>query len=150
MTDFNARMLSPYDANGIKVRNRIAVAPMTRISAAEDGHATQTMFDYYTRFAKGGFGLITTEGIYTDNAFSQGYRFQPGLADDEQAHVEESGSRARARLRGRRHCWRAHPGVHEKLAPKRTVRARPASARRVAGSGRAGGRDQGATSSRPN
>jgi 2,4-dienoyl-CoA reductase-like NADH-dependent reductase (Old Yellow Enzyme family) len=87
MTDFNARMLSPYDANGIKVRNRIAVAPMTRISAAEDGHATQTMFDYYTRFAKGGFGLITTEGIYTDNAFSQGYRFQPGLADDGQARA---------------------------------------------------------------
>jgi hypothetical protein len=28
---------------------------------------------------------LATEGIYTDKAFSQGYRFQPGLADDEQA-----------------------------------------------------------------
>jgi 2,4-dienoyl-CoA reductase-like NADH-dependent reductase (Old Yellow Enzyme family) len=45
------------------------------------------MFDYYMRFAKGGFGLLTTEGIYTDRAFSQGYQFQPGLADDEQAHA---------------------------------------------------------------
>ncbi|MDR5822306.1 NADH:flavin oxidoreductase [Caballeronia sp. LZ043] len=76
---------SPYSGNGIAVRNRIAVAPMTRITATESGHPTQTMFDYYKRFAMGGFGLVTTEGIYTDQAFSQGYRFQPGLADDEQA-----------------------------------------------------------------
>ncbi|WP_158904507.1 NADH:flavin oxidoreductase [Burkholderia sp. L27(2015)] len=85
MTDTNSQILSPYDRNGIAVRNRIAVAPMSRITATENGHPTQTMFDYYMRFAKGGFGLVTTEGIYTDKAFSQGYRFQPGLADDEQA-----------------------------------------------------------------
>ncbi|HVE09146.1 MAG TPA: NADH:flavin oxidoreductase [Paraburkholderia sp.] len=84
MTD-TSLLLSPYDRNGIAVRNRVAVAPMTRITATGNGHPTQTMFDYYLRFAKGGFGLVTTEGIYTDKAFSQGYRFQPGLADDEQA-----------------------------------------------------------------
>ncbi|WP_233830134.1 NADH:flavin oxidoreductase [Paraburkholderia sp. ZP32-5] len=87
MTDFNSQILSPYNGNGIAVRNRVAVAPMTRITATEYGHPTQTMFDYYARFAKGGFGLVTTEGIYTDKAFSQGYRFQPGLADDEQARA---------------------------------------------------------------
>jgi 2,4-dienoyl-CoA reductase-like NADH-dependent reductase (Old Yellow Enzyme family) len=87
MTDFTSQILSPYDGNGISVRNRVAVAPMTRITATEYGHPTQTMFDYYSRFAKGGFGLVTTEGIYTDKAFSQGYRFQPGLADDEQARA---------------------------------------------------------------
>jgi 2,4-dienoyl-CoA reductase-like NADH-dependent reductase (Old Yellow Enzyme family) len=85
MTGTNSQILSPYDRNGIAVRNRIAVAPMSRITATENGHPTQTMFDYYLRFAKGGFGLVTTEGIYTDKTFSQGYRFQPGLADDEQA-----------------------------------------------------------------
>lgn len=85
MTDTLSQILSPYDSNGIAVRNRIAVAPMTRITATEYGHPTQTIFDYYMRFAKGGFGLVTTEGIYTDKAFSQGYRYQPGLADDEQA-----------------------------------------------------------------
>jgi 2,4-dienoyl-CoA reductase-like NADH-dependent reductase (Old Yellow Enzyme family) len=87
MTDTPSPILSPYRSNGIAVRNRIAVAPMTRITATENGHPTQTMFDYYMRFAKGGFGLVTTEGIYTDKAFSQGYRFQPGLADDEQAQA---------------------------------------------------------------
>ncbi|MFM0216573.1 MULTISPECIES: NADH:flavin oxidoreductase [Paraburkholderia] len=85
MNDSTSPILSPYNRNGIAVRNRIAVAPMTRITATEYGQPTQTMFDYYKRFAKGGFGLVTTEGIYTDKAFSQGYRFQPGLADDEQA-----------------------------------------------------------------
>jgi 2,4-dienoyl-CoA reductase-like NADH-dependent reductase (Old Yellow Enzyme family) len=87
MNDATSPILSPYNRNGIAVRNRIAVAPMTRITATEYGHPTQTMFDYYTRFAKGGFGLVTTEGIYTDKAFSQGYRFQPGLADDVQAEA---------------------------------------------------------------
>ncbi len=69
------------------MRNRLAVAPMTRVTATEEGLPTETMRDYYLRFAKGGFGLVVTEGLYTDQAFSQGYRFQPGLADDAQARA---------------------------------------------------------------
>ena len=65
--------------------NRVALAPMTRVSATEDGHATERMASYYSRFARGGFGLLITEGIYTDTAHSQGYLFQPGLATAEQA-----------------------------------------------------------------
>ncbi|MDJ0460092.1 NADH:flavin oxidoreductase, partial [Arthrobacter sp. NQ7] len=44
--------------------NRVALAPMTRVSATEDGHATGRMASYYSRFAAGGFGLLITEGIY--------------------------------------------------------------------------------------
>lgn len=65
--------------------NRVALAPMTRVSATEDGHATDRMASYYSRFARGGFGLLITEGIYTDTAYSQGYLFQPGLATAEQS-----------------------------------------------------------------
>jgi len=65
--------------------NRVALAPMTRVSATEDGHATERMASYYSRFAAGGFGLLITEGIYTDTAHSQGYLFQPGLATTEQS-----------------------------------------------------------------
>ncbi|GAC1374253.1 MAG: NADH:flavin oxidoreductase [Pseudarthrobacter sp.] len=65
--------------------NRVALAPMTRVSATEDGHATDRMASYYSRFARGGFGLLITEGIYTDTAHSQGYLFQPGIATAEQA-----------------------------------------------------------------
>ena len=39
------------------------------------------MREYYGSFAEGGFGMIVTEGVYTDKVFSQGYLFQPGLAD---------------------------------------------------------------------
>jgi 2,4-dienoyl-CoA reductase-like NADH-dependent reductase (Old Yellow Enzyme family) len=58
---------------------------MTRVSATPDGAATTEMSDYYATFARGGFGLILTEGIYTDTTHSQGYLNQPGLATE--AHV---------------------------------------------------------------
>lgn len=70
---------------GHTVKNRLSVAPMTRITATEDGRATETMTRYYERFARGGFGTIITEGIYTDQAFSQGYVHQPGMSDEAQA-----------------------------------------------------------------
>lgn len=70
---------------GIELRNRFALAPMTRVSATEDGRATQEMAAYYETFAEGGFGLLITEGTYTDTAFSQGYLHQPGIADEAQA-----------------------------------------------------------------
>lgn len=65
--------------------NRLAVAPMTRVSATANGVATDRMVRYYSRYAKGGFGLIITEGSYIDQACSQTYAFQPGLSDAGQA-----------------------------------------------------------------
>lgn len=85
MSETKQVILSAYDIKGAHFRNRLSVAPMTRVTATEDGLVTQTMRDYYLRFAKGGFGLVITEGLYTDKAFSQGYPNQPGLADEEQA-----------------------------------------------------------------
>src|SRR6266404_5961412 len=73
------------DIKGRALKNRLGVAPMTRVTATEDGRATETMARYYERFARGGFGLVISEGIYTNQAFSQGYVFQPGISDDEQA-----------------------------------------------------------------
>lgn len=78
-------LFAPVEINGLHLDNRVALAPMTRVSATHEGFVTDAMVRYYTRFAKGGFGLLITEGIYTDNAFSQGYRNQPGLSDGEQA-----------------------------------------------------------------
>jgi 2,4-dienoyl-CoA reductase-like NADH-dependent reductase (Old Yellow Enzyme family) len=62
------------------IKNRIALAPMTRVSAEEAGDANSRMQSYYEVFAEGGFGLLTTEGLYTDTEHSQGYAFQPGMA----------------------------------------------------------------------
>lgn len=67
-----------------ELENRVSVAPMTRTSATPEGLATGQMASYYTSFARGGFGLIITEGIYPDQKYSQGYFNQPGITDEEQ------------------------------------------------------------------
>lgn len=81
------RVLTAAHLGGLKLKNRLAVAPMTRVTATEHGKITAAMHEYYLRFAQGGFGLVITEGLYTDKHYSQGYAFQPGLADDEQAQA---------------------------------------------------------------
>ncbi|WP_306397545.1 NADH:flavin oxidoreductase [Telluria beijingensis] len=77
-------LATPFELGALRLRNRVAVAPMTRVSASAEGLATSQMADYYGSFAAGGFALVTTEGIYTDEAWSQGYLFQPGLANNAQ------------------------------------------------------------------
>jgi len=80
-------LFAPIVINGHAVKNRLSVAPMTRVTATQDGRATETMTRYYERFARGGFGTVSTEGIYTDQAFSQGYAHQPGMTDEAQANA---------------------------------------------------------------
>lgn len=87
MSEGARAIFAPIDINGRTAKNRFAVAPMSRITATEDGRATQAMTRYYERFARGGFGMVITEGIYTDQAFSQGYLHQPGMSDQEQANA---------------------------------------------------------------
>ncbi|MGW7433160.1 oxidoreductase [Streptomyces sp. NPDC054861] len=81
--------LQPFDLEATALHNRLAVAPMTRVSAEEDGTPTAEMADYYARYARGGFGIVITEGVYTDEAYSQGYLNQPGITADR--HVEAWG-----------------------------------------------------------
>ena len=80
-------IFAPTVINGHTVKNRLSVAPMTRVTATEDGRPSETMTRYYERFARGGFGTVITEGIYTDQAFSQGYVHQPGMTDEAQANA---------------------------------------------------------------
>ncbi|WP_433207941.1 NADH:flavin oxidoreductase [Nocardia sp. CA-107356] len=74
--------LEPFGLDTLKLRNRFAVAPMTRVSAEPDGTPTAQMAAYYRDYAVGGFGLIITEGVYPDTAHSQGYFNQPGLVTE--------------------------------------------------------------------
>ena len=66
--------------------NRLAVAPMSRVSTAGDGIATPAMADYYAEFAHGGFGLIITEGTYFDG-HSQAYPDQPAIVTEAQVRA---------------------------------------------------------------
>lgn len=112
-------ILTPFDIHGLLLANRLAVAPMTRVTATSEGLATERMVEYYRGFARGGFALVFSEGIYPDKAYSQGYPNQPGLADDDQAlawqavtsAVHAEGAKIVAQLmhagalsQGNRHC----------------------------------------------
>lgn len=80
-------MKTLFDETRLKrypIRNRFFVAPMTRVSADLSGVPSKEMADYYYGFAKGGFGGIITEGIYTDNWYSRSYPNQPGIVDEGQ------------------------------------------------------------------
>ncbi|EKE84196.1 NADH:flavin oxidoreductase [Idiomarina xiamenensis] len=79
-----SQVYDDYSIGKHSLKNRLVVAPMTRTSAEADGSASELMGDYYERFAEGGFGLIITEGTYTDKEASQGYENQPGISDAPQ------------------------------------------------------------------
>ncbi len=106
MSDKNYSIFSSFKVKHLNLKNRLVVAPMTRVSANSNGTVGPLMKDYYQSFAKGGFALIITEGIYTDKLYSQGYKFQPGLTDEEQANswkpiieaVHENGGKIIAQL----------------------------------------------------
>ncbi|MGO1070733.1 oxidoreductase [Lysobacter sp. CA199] len=122
-------LFAPLRVGTLTVRNRLAVAPMTRISAAPDGQPTRRMGKYYAAFADGGFGLVISEGIYTDKAYAQGYQFQPGLSDDAQRDawrpivegVHERGGRMIAQL--------MHAGALAQANPHRADTRGPSAVR---------------------
>lgn len=84
MVDTN-KLFTPRNINNLTMHNSLVVAPMTRVSASEDGIAGEKMRSYYQDFIRGGFSLIITEGIYIDQKWSQTYQFQAGITNDEQA-----------------------------------------------------------------
>ena len=54
-------LFAPFDLNGLSLRNRIVMSPMTR-GFARDGVIDARSVDYYRRRAEGGVGLIISEG----------------------------------------------------------------------------------------
>jgi 2,4-dienoyl-CoA reductase-like NADH-dependent reductase (Old Yellow Enzyme family) len=77
-------LYAPAAFFGSSLANRLVVAPMTRISATEDGRATPDMAEYYADYARGGFALVISEATYIDEAYSQGFWGQPGIANPRQ------------------------------------------------------------------
>ncbi|PZS34193.1 MAG: NADH:flavin oxidoreductase [Pseudonocardiales bacterium] len=75
----------PISVGGRELRNRIVVAPMSRVSTCGDGVPTEQMCDYYRKFSLGGFGLTISEGTYPLGPASRGYANQPGLTTPAQA-----------------------------------------------------------------
>ncbi|MBP2478571.1 2,4-dienoyl-CoA reductase-like NADH-dependent reductase (Old Yellow Enzyme family) [Crossiella equi] len=56
----------PFTLGRTELRNRIVMAPMTRVQSP-DGVPGENVVDYYSRRAAAGTGLIITEGTYVDH-----------------------------------------------------------------------------------
>ncbi|MEV4006424.1 NADH:flavin oxidoreductase [Actinomadura sp. NPDC049753] len=121
--------LEPGRVGGLHTSNRLVVAPMTRVSAAPDGTPTPEMAEYYAEFARGGFGLAITEGIYTDTVYSQGYLNQPGLVSERHvaawreatADVHEAGGSIVAQLMHAGALSQGNPYRDETAGPSAVV-----------------------------
>lgn len=62
---------TPYKIGRCTLRNRFVMAPMSR-NLCHTGTASEEMLDYYTSRAKGGVGLIITEGVYINHPGANG------------------------------------------------------------------------------
>ncbi|WP_016882000.1 MULTISPECIES: NADH:flavin oxidoreductase [unclassified Rhodococcus (in: high G+C Gram-positive bacteria)] len=121
-------LFSPLKLGPTELANRVALAPMTRVSGDEDGSANESIASYYEVFAKGGFGLLITEGIYPDTKYSQGYLNQPGLATAQHAdswkpvveRVHTAGARIFAQLMHAGAQSQGNRYVTETVAPSTT------------------------------
>jgi 2,4-dienoyl-CoA reductase-like NADH-dependent reductase (Old Yellow Enzyme family) len=59
-------LFRPFQLNGLTLKNRIVMAPMTR-SHSPEGVPGEDVAAYYRRRAEGGVGLIITEGTYPNH-----------------------------------------------------------------------------------
>ena len=78
------KLFSRFNIRNCRLKNRIGVAPMTRMSAAADSIPRQDVFDFLIRRAKNGAALIFTEAIVTDYESAQGYPGQSRLLTQPQ------------------------------------------------------------------
>lgn len=78
------KLFSQLRIKDFKLKNRIGVAPMTRMSAAADSIPRQDVLDFLVRRAKNGASIIFTEAIVTDYESAQGYPGQSRLLTQPQ------------------------------------------------------------------
>ncbi|GAA0593478.1 alkene reductase [Caenispirillum bisanense] len=122
-------LFRPHRLGALDLKNRIAMAPMTRSRAAQPGNvATELTATYYAQ--RSGAGLLISEGTQV-SPVGQGYAFTPGIHSAEQTAgwrrvteaVHASGGRIFAQLW---HVGRvSHPLLHgqQPVAPSAVAAA---------------------------
>ncbi|MFC0282240.1 alkene reductase [Camelimonas abortus] len=102
-----AKLFAPCELNGLTLNNRIAMSPVTRARATEDGHVGELQQIYYGQ--RGDAGLIFTEAVAVTPG-GRGGPFLPGLwADSHVAGWRQVTGAVRARG-GRIFCQLWHAG----------------------------------------
>jgi 2,4-dienoyl-CoA reductase-like NADH-dependent reductase (Old Yellow Enzyme family)/thioredoxin reductase len=100
------KLLEPFKLGTITLRNRMVLAPMGTFLVSPDGSVNKRLIEYYTRFARGGVGLIIPEGQHIDDKESavlanclaiHNNRYIPGLNDLAES-VKDEGAAIIAQL----------------------------------------------------
>ena len=83
-------LLRPFEHKSLKLRNRVAMAPMTRTFSP--GYVpNDQVVGYYQRRAEGEVGLIITEGTFVGHKAATGYERVPAIYADEAVAGGEGG-----------------------------------------------------------
>ena len=77
-------LFSPLIVKNHTFRNRLGLAPMTRMSAGGDSIPRRDVLDFLIRRAERGAGLVYTEAIVTDYESAQGYPGQARITSQPQ------------------------------------------------------------------
>lgn len=85
MSDYT--LFSPFKLKNYELKNRVGVAPMTRMSSVKDSIPRQDVFDFLIRRARKGAAIVYTEAIVTDYECSQGYPGQARVLNEKQINA---------------------------------------------------------------
>jgi NAD(H)-dependent 7beta-hydroxy-3-oxo-delta4-cholenoic acid oxidoreductase len=64
----NYKLFSPIEIGSMRLKNRLAMAPMTTAMEAEDGTVGESLSDFWEARAKGGVGLIIMDMVTVDGS----------------------------------------------------------------------------------
>ncbi len=77
------KLLEPGEIAGMKLKNRLVMAPMATTLASDRGEVTQRMIEYYRARARGGVGMIIIEVVMADTTIGNGLRILVRCLDME-------------------------------------------------------------------
>ena len=77
-------LFSPFQLKNFTLKNRIGVAPMTRMSSVKDSVPRQDVLDFLVRRAENNAAIVYTEAIVTDYESAQGYPGQARITTQRQ------------------------------------------------------------------
>lgn len=78
------KVFTPFQLKNFQLRNRLGVAPMTRMSSRHDGVPRQDVLDFLVARAQKGAAIVYTEAIVTDYESAQGYPGQARMTTQRQ------------------------------------------------------------------
>jgi 2,4-dienoyl-CoA reductase-like NADH-dependent reductase (Old Yellow Enzyme family) len=84
MNTEKSKIFTPFTLKNRTVKNRLGVAPMTRMSSVKDSIPRQDVFDFLIRRARNEAAIVYTEAIVTDYESAQGYPGQARMVTQRQ------------------------------------------------------------------